>query len=253
LKIISELREEPEDDDEKDDEVKTEDIQTVIEEDQEIHDIFSKDIEESLPELFGSYKSSTVNLNLAENVEKKLAPSAMPNGLSKPKPVEIDVVRSRGALGFSSQDKLGHKIETETENDDYNEDAEDEEEEEEEEESSSYSSFKNANKLDKLPKQAIKVTNVVDSTTDSAGNASTSSSDEYDYKSIDKNAFKKATSVAKLNDEQIIANGESFHVNGNHLNGNGGFYNGSVYKSESDYFFHNGIGRFMEIQWNKNF
>ena len=225
-----------------------------VEEDQEIHDIFSKDIEESLPELFGSYKSSMVNLNLADSgVEKKLT-SSMPNVISKPKPVEIDALRSRGALGVfnSVQDKLAlaHKTETETENDEYNEDAEDEDEE-----SSSYSSFKNADKLDKLPKQAIKVNNAVDSTTDSisVGNASsTSSSDEYDYKSIDKNAFKKAssatdTSAAKLNDEieKNFNDEESPPENENFLNeNNGGFYNGSVYKSESDYFFHNGIGIF---------
>lgn len=147
---------------------KAEEDEADEEPESESQNIFSKDIEESLPELFGSYKSSSaVNLvnSLANTVEspassstvdqhrKLFAPNSVVVGKSvKPVVGELDIVRSRDGGGTftnsppqsqtsslqspslnNKNDKLAiHRIpETETENDEYNEDAEDEHEDDE--------------------------------------------------------------------------------------------------------------------------
>lgn len=84
------------------------------EDDREINDIFSKDIEESLPELFGSYKSSS-NLNKEFTSSSQVTAPPVP-----PLPAHIEAkakqqteFRSKAALGFTSNDhvKLGLKPE----------------------------------------------------------------------------------------------------------------------------------------------
>lgn len=257
--------------------------ESELPDDSDLQNIFSKDIEESLPELFGSYKSSAVNLNSVATTEstseKKLFAPNVVAGKTAKTGAELDVVRSRGALGFNQHDKLAiHRIpETETENDDYNEDAEDEHEDDEEE-SSSYSSFKNANTLDKLkPKPALKVTMLDSSATTDVGDdggdnmsesqsstassstssSSSSSSDEYEFKSpIRKNhKIKMATPVSsnvpRITEEPEIVNDDQqndddddpFSPDSNNIQTvNSFFNNGTNLKSESDYFFLNGIG-----------
>lgn len=313
-----------------------EEAESQADEESESNNIFSKDIEESLPELFGSYKSSVVNLNsmaTTTNTDSVVSSHKMmfaPNSVvSKTgaggKTSELDVVRSRGTLGGgpSSKNSIIHRIpETETENEEYVEDAEDEHEDDEDESSSTYS-------LQNKPKQALKVTsgssgggvggvnvginNMLDSsaTTDVGGDdqmngsrsspsssssasspSSASSSDEYDYKTGDGNPdvgspggktkkppktnliIKAAKPVGPRINEEILAsvnesggvdddpfssmsspnsNNNNYNNNTtgttiNVLNNNNYFANGNNLKSESDYFFLNGIGRFLKIK-----
>lgn len=150
----SEEEEEPEEEEaeeEEEEEEEEEDLRTETETTQnggsESHNIFSKEnIEESLPELFGSYKSSTNMISSTENsssLNVKPPSNLIVGKMSGTKQAgELDVLRARGAhSGTASTDKFMMMAsaaasrhytipETETENDDYNEDAEDEDDDE---------------------------------------------------------------------------------------------------------------------------
>jgi hypothetical protein len=136
---------------EEEEEEEEEDLRTETETTQngggsESHNIFSKEnIEESLPELFGSYKSSTNMISSTENSSSMNVkpPNLIVGNMSGTKQAgELDVLRARGAhSGTASTDKFMMMAsaaasrhytipETETENDDYNEDAEDEDDDE---------------------------------------------------------------------------------------------------------------------------
>lgn len=96
-----------------------------------------------------------------------------------------------------------------------------------------------------------------------SSSSSSSSSDEYDYKAVDKNKIAKVksapkaatpVSVTRINEEEpesVVVHDEDDYAQeddsgGNAKNGGGNYFlNGASLKSESDYFFLNGIGNLI--------